>query len=179
MIDMNFWRIIMKYIWKTIWFIQAFLARLIPMILFFIVHAVGEVYTYSWDPLALLDFKQIPGLFDSYLFLYGALGLIIVILFFMNLPIIARVMTVGIIGSQILFFFQKWDIYIYDLTDVDPYYDFYMRILLSIIAGFVLQVMWRVIKSSTRKLIYYVTVKTATKKRGVKKSKAPVRKSSN
>jgi len=41
------------------------------------------------------------------------------------------------------------------------------------------QVMWRDIKSATRSLIYYVTVKTATKKRGVKKSKASVRKSIN
>lgn len=167
----------MKYIWKTIWFIQAFAARLIPMVLFFLVHAVGEVYIYNWDPLKLLNFKEIPGMFDSYLFLYGALGMIIVILFFMNLPIIARVMTIGIIGSQILFFFQRWDIYIYDLKGVDPYYDFYMRILLSIIAGFVLQVLWKGIKSMTRKIIYYITVSTSTKKRGVKKSKSPVRKS--
>ena len=164
----------MKYIWKTIWFIQALAARLIPMVLFFIVHAAGEVYTYNWDPLKLLEFKQIPDLFDSYLYLYGALGLIIVILFFMNLPIIARVMTIGIIGSQILFFFQKWNIYIYDLKDVDPYYDFYMRILISIVVGFILQVMWRLIKSWTRKLIYYVTVKTSAKKRGVKSPKAPM-----
>ena len=166
----------MKYIWKTIWFIQAFVARLIPMILFFIVHAAGEVYTYTWDPLKLLDFKQIPALFDSYLYLYGALGLIIVILFFMNLPIIARVMTIGIIITQILFFFEKWNIYIYDLKDVDPYYDFYMRILFSIVAGFILQVMWRLIKSWTRKLIYYITVKTSTRKRGVKKVKVPLNK---
>ena len=166
----------MKYIWKTIWFIQAFLARLIPMVLFFIVHAVGEVYTYTWDPLALLDFKKIPAIYDSYLFLYGALGLVIVILFFMNLPIIARVMTIGIIGSQILFFFKKWDIYIYDLKDVDPYYDFYMGILFSIIVGFVLQVLWRFIKSMIRKLIYYITVKTSAKKRGVKRTKSSARK---
>lgn len=169
----------MKYIWKTIWFIQAFVARLIPMILFFIVHAAGEVYTYTWDPLKLLDFKQIPALFDSYLYLYGALGLIIVILFFMNLPIIARVMTIGIIITQILFFFEKWNIYIYDLKDVDPYYDFYMRILISIVAGFILQIMWRLIKSWTRKLIYYVTVKTSAKKRGVKKPKTSIVKSQN
>ena len=104
----------MKYIWKTIWFIQAFITRLIPMGLFFIAHAIGEVYVYNWDPLALLDLKGLPTLFGSYLFLYSALGLIILILFFMRLPIIARVMTLGIIISQVLFFLQRWDNYIYN-----------------------------------------------------------------
>jgi len=164
----------MKYVWKTIWFIQALATRLIPMILFMVAHAIGEVYVYNWDPLQLLDFKQIPAMFDSYLFLYGALGLIIVILFFMNLPIIARVMTVGILGSQVLFFLQRWENYIYGTTEVDPYYNFYMRILLSIIAGFILQVMWRLIKTGTKKLIYMVTVKHSSRKQSIKK--VPVKK---
>jgi len=164
----------MKYVWKTIWFIQALAARLIPMILFLVAHAIGEVYVYNWDPLQLLDFKQIPAMFDSYLFLYGALGLIIVILFFMNLPIIARVMTVGILGSQVLFFLQRWENYIYGTSEVDPYYNFYMRILISIIAGFMLQVMWRLIKSGTRKLIYMMTVRNSSRKQSIKK--VPVKK---
>ncbi|HCW73985.1 MAG TPA: hypothetical protein DHM90_09555 [Clostridiaceae bacterium] len=164
----------MKYVWKTIWFIQALAARLIPMILFLVAHAIGEVYVYNWDPLQLLDFKQIPAMFDSYLFLYGALGLIIVILFFMNLPIIARVMTVGILGSQVLFFLQRWENYIYGTSEVDPYYNFYMRILISIIAGFILQVMWRLIKSGTRKLIYMMTVRNSSRKQSIKK--VPVKK---
>jgi hypothetical protein len=166
----------MKYVWKTIWFIQALVARLIPMVLFFIAHAIGEVYIYNWDPLALLDIKGLPRLFDSYMFLYGALGLIIVILFFMNLPIIARVMTLGILGSQVLFFLQRWENYIYDLKDVDPYYDFYMRILISIIVGFVLQVMWRLLRSWTKQGIYFLTMKNASRKRSIKK--APVKKQS-
>lgn len=164
----------MKYVWKTIWFIQALAARLIPMILFLVAHAIGEVYVYNWDPLQLLDFKQIPAMFDSYLFLYGALGLIIVILFFMNLPIIARVMTVGILGSQVLFFLQRWENYIYGTSEVDPYYNFYMRILISIIAGFILQVMWRLIKSGTRKLIYMMTLRNSSRKQSIKK--VPVKK---
>lgn len=164
----------MKYVWKTIWFIQALATRLIPMILFFIAHAIGEVYVYNWDPLELLDFKRIPVLFDSYLFLYAALGLIIVILFFMNLPIIARVMTVGILGSQVLFFLARWSNYIYGPGEADPYYDFYMRILLSIIAGFVLQVMWRLIKSSMKKLIYMITVRQSIRKQNIRK--VPVKK---
>ncbi len=164
----------MKYVWKTIWFIQALAARLIPMILFLVAHAIGVVYVYNWDPLQLLDFKQIPAMFDSYLFLYGALGLIIVILFFMNLPIIARVMTVGILGSQVLFFLQRWENYIYGTSEVDPYYNFYMRILISIIAGFILQVMWRLIKSGTRKLIYMMTVRNSSRKQSIKK--VPVKK---
>lgn len=135
----------MKYIWKAIWFIQALLARLIPMVLFFIAHAIGEVYIYNWDPLALLNLKEIPSLFGSYLFLYGALGLIIVILFFMKLPIIARIMTGGIILSQVLFFIQRWNNYIFDESIIDPYPIFYQRIMYTIILGFVLQVTWKLI----------------------------------
>lgn len=133
----------MKYILKTIWFLQAFAARLIPMILFFIVHAVGEVYVYSWDPLEFLNILGIPAMFGSYLFLYGALGLIILVLFFMELPIIARTMTLGILLAQLVFFLQRWNNYIHDVREVDPYYNFYMLILASIIVGFILQVLWK------------------------------------
>lgn len=133
----------MKYIMKTIWFLQAFAARLIPMILFFIAHAIGEVYVYSWDPLEFLNFLGIPAMFGSYLFLYGALGLIILVLFFMELPIIARTMTLGILLAQVVFFLQRWNNYIHDVREVDPYYNFYMLILASIIVGFILQVLWK------------------------------------
>lgn len=151
----------MKYIWKTIWFIQALLTRLIPMGLFFIAHAIGEVYIYNWDPLALLEPSQWTTLFGSYLFLYGALGLIIVILFFMRLPIIARVMTIGILGSQVLFFLQRWNNYIYDESIIDPFTLFYQRILLSIIIGFVLQVAWRLITKWSKYFYYKWTVKNS------------------
>lgn len=166
----------MKYLWKTIWFIQAFLVRLIPMLLFFIAHTIGEVYIYNWDPLAVLEIKPLPGLFDSYLFLYGALGLIILILFFMNLPIIARAMTVGILASQVLFFLKRWEIYIYDLKDVDPYYNFYMGILISIIAGFVLQVTWRLVRSGFTNVYYWIMLKSFGKDKKTNYKKIPVKK---
>ncbi len=160
----------MKYIWKPLWFIQALLARLIPMGLFFIAHAIGEVYIYNWDPIALLDPKAWISLFDSYLFLYGALGLIIVILFFMNLPIIARVMTIGILGSQVFFFLQRWDNYIYDVSLIDPFPIFYKRILLSIIIGFVLQVTWRLITRWSKLLYYKLTISNSKANAKVKKA---------
>jgi hypothetical protein len=126
--------------------------------LFFIAHAIGEVYIYNWDPLALLDPKAWTSLFGSYLFLYGALGLIIVILFFMKLPIISRVMTIGILVSQVFFFLQRWDNYIYNESLIDPFPLFYKRILLSIILGFVLQVMWRLITKWSKYFYYKLTI---------------------
>lgn len=152
----------MKYFWKGIWFIQAFITRLIPMILFFIAHAIGEVYIYNWDPLDFLNIKGIPSMFGSYLFLYGALGLIIMVLFFMKLPIIARTMTVGIIISQVFFFLQRWDNYIYEANAVDPFYRFYMGILISIIAGFVLQVFWKMILSLGKDVSYKWTLRKSS-----------------
>ena len=149
----------MKYIGNAIWFIQALLARLIPMVLFFIAHAIGEVYIYNWDPLALLSLKGLPTLYGSYLFLYGAIGLVIVILFFMKLPIIARVMTFGVLISQFFFFLQRWNNYIYDQSIIDPYPIFYRRIMLSIILGFILQVMWKLI---TRWFITFSSLKGNT-----------------
>lgn len=166
----------MKYLWKTIWFIQAFIVRLIPMLLFFVAHTIGEVYIYNWDPLTVLEIKPLPGLFDSYLFLYGALGLIILILFFMKLPIIARVMTVGILASQAFFFLKRWEIYIYDLKDVDPYYNFYMGILISIIAGFVLQVTWRLLKEGITKAYYWFMLKSFGKNKKSSYKKIPMKK---
>ncbi len=160
----------MNYVLKPIWFIQALIARLIPMVLFFIAHAIGEVYVYNWDPIALLTIKNIPTLFGSYLYLYGALGLIIVILFFMKLPIIARVMTVGILGSQVFFFLQRWNNYIYDESIIDPYSLFYRRILFSIIIGFVLQVAWKLITKWTKYFYYKWTLKNS--KGNVKTKKA-------
>jgi len=165
----------MKYLWKTIWFIQAFIVRLIPMLLFFVAHTIGEVYIYNWDPLTVLEIKPLPELFDSYLFLYGALGLIILILFFMKLPIIARVMTVGILASQVVFFLKRWEIYIYDLKDVDPYYNFYMGILL-IIAGFVLQVTWRMIRNGITQAYYWFMMKSFGKDKKASFKKIPVKK---
>lgn len=162
----------MKYVWKAIWFIQALIARLIPMILFFAAHAVGEVYSYNWNPLQFLDLKNLPGMYGSYLFLYGALGLIILILFFMKLPIIARVMTVGILFSQLQFFLAQYDAYIYGNTDSNPYYRFYMSILFSVILGFVLQVMWRLILQGLRQGRYKLTMSAARRRQG-----KPVRKS--
>ena len=166
----------MKYIWKPLWFIQALLARLIPMGLFFIAHAIGEVYIYNWDPIALLDPKAWISLFDSYLFLYGALGLIIVILFFMNLPIIARVMTIGILGSQVFFFLQRWNNYIYDTTAVDPFYRFYMGILVSIIVGFVLQVFWRMILSLGKEVSYKWTLRRSSNRSKKQSASKPIKK---
>ena len=166
----------MKYLWKTIWFIQAFIVRLIPMLLFFVAHTIGEVYIYNWDPLTVLEIKPLPELFDSYLFLYGALGLIILILFFMKLPIIARVMTVGILASQVVFFLKRWEIYIYDLKDVDPYYNFYMGILLSIIVGFVLQVTWRMIRNGITQAYYWFMMKSFGKDKKASFKKIPVKK---
>ncbi len=166
----------MKYLWKIIWFIQAFIVRLIPMLLFFVAHTIGEVYIYNWDPLTVLEIKPLPELFDSYLFLYGALGLIILILFFMKLPIIARVMTVGILASQVVFFLKRWEIYIYDLKDVDPYYNFYMGILLSIIAGFVLQVTWRMIRNGITQVYYWFMMKSFGKDKKASFKKIPVKK---
>lgn len=164
----------MKYIMKTIWFLQAFAARLIPMILFFIVHAVGEVYVYSWDPLAFLNILGIPAMFGSYLFLYGALGLIILVLFFMELPIIARTMTLGILLAQLVFFLQRWNYYIHDVRDVDPYYNFYMLILASIIVGFILQVLWKSILALVKLQRYrYSQRKSAPPRKSTAKNRSP------
>ncbi len=148
----------MKYIGNAIWFIQALLARLIPMVLFFLAHAIGEVYVYNWDPMALLDLKGLPTLFGSYLFLYGAIGLVIVILFFMKLPIIARVMTLGVLVSQVFFFLQRWNNYIYDESIIDPYSIFYRRIMFSIILGFILQVTWKLLTRWTKYFYYKWTI---------------------
>ena len=166
----------MKYFWKGIWFIQAFITRLIPMILFFIAHAIGEVYIYNWDPLDFMNIKGIPSMFGSYLFLYGALGLIIMVLFFMKLPIIARTMTIGILISQVFFFLQRWNNYIYDTTAVDPFYRFYMGILVSIIVGFVLQVFWRMILSLGKEVSYKWTLRRSSNRSKKQSASKPIKK---
>lgn len=166
----------MKYFWKVIWFLQAFITRLIPMILFFIVHAIGEVYVYHWDPLDFLNVKGIPAMYGSYLFLYAALGIIILVLFFMKLPIIARTMTIGIMISQAFFFFQIWDNYIYNTAEVDPYYNFYMGILISFIAGFVLQVMWKFILAMGREVYYKWTIRKSKIRQNKQNSTSPSKK---
>ena len=94
----------------------------------------------------------------------------------MKLPIIARVMTVGILASQAVFFLKRWEIYIYDLKDVDPYYNFYMGILISIIVGFVLQVTWRLIRNGFTQAYYWFTLKSFGKEKKANFKKIPVKK---
>lgn len=133
----------MNYLKKFLWFIMAVFTRLLPMIIFFLIHTFGEVYTFRWNPLDLLTLKNIPVLFGPYLYLYIALGTTIILLFFMYLPITARTLILGVVGAQFYLFRRIWENTVEGLNKPEPYKNFYMIIMFSLIVGFVLQVTWR------------------------------------
>ncbi|HBT19742.1 MAG TPA: hypothetical protein DEA52_06760 [Clostridiaceae bacterium] len=166
----------MKYLLKTVWFIQAFLIRLLPMVMLLAAHTVGEVYIYNWDPFEVLEITTLPKLFGPYLYLYVALGLLILLFFFMRLAILARVMTLGILLAQVLLFLSLWDIYIYDLPE-NPYPTFYKHILYAMILGFILQASWHLLYAGYRKGIYYISLKRTQRKTEKNLRKVPVKKS--
>jgi len=155
----------MRYIKKAVWFITAVFSRILPFIIVMLIHAFGEVYTFSWDPIALLQPKNIPVMYGPFLYLYAAIGLLIVLLFFMNLPVIARSVILGVIGAQYFMFMRIWDNYINEAGKEEPYKTFYMIIPFSVIAGFILQVTWRSSTAFLKRLWYKQTIKDRKAKR--------------
>lgn len=133
----------MNFIRKTFWYIQAIISRILPLLLFLVVHAIGEIYVYNWNPLDMVTINGIIDSFGLYLYLYLAIGIIIMALFFMNYSITARVLIVGVFFAQYELFKSRWYMYIYDLKEENPYSRFYLTILISIGLGFIIQILWK------------------------------------
>lgn len=133
----------MNFIRKTFWYIQAIISRILPLILFLIIHAIGEVYVYNWDPLKLTTINGIIDSFGLYLYFYLAIGIIVIALFFMNYSIAARVLIIGVFFAQYDLFKSRWYIYIQDLKGENPYSKFYLTIFFSIVVGFIIQILWK------------------------------------
>lgn len=133
----------MNFIRKTFWYIQAIISRILPLLLFLIIHAVGEIYVYNWNPLDLISVNGIIENFGLYLYLYLALGIIVLALFFMNYSIAARIVMIGVFFAQYELFKSRWYIYIQDLKGENPYGRFYLTIFLSIVVGFSIQMLWK------------------------------------
>ncbi len=129
----------MKSLLGFIAFIISSVIRIIPFLIFLMLHLFWSVYTYQLDPLKLLDVRLIPTLFGDFMWIYIALGVIIFVFLTLEFPFLAWGVFIGGIIGQNLFFLRQWENIIYKLGKPTLLYRWFFFIYAGLLIGFILQ----------------------------------------
>lgn len=129
----------MKSIWKPLKLILSSVLRIIPYGIFIIGHIFWQVYTFTVNPLDLLDIRNLPKAIGEFGTLYLALGIMIFVFLTLGLKYIAYCLFFGGFIGQIFYFLNVWDVKVYGVNKPTFLYMWYILIFLGLIIGFLLQ----------------------------------------
>ncbi|UUM10626.1 hypothetical protein NQU17_07980 [Clostridiaceae bacterium HFYG-1003] len=132
----------MKHVGKTLLIILSTILRTLPILIFVLTHIGWEIYTYTLDPLELLDPMSIPSILGNYSWLYLSLGVIILVFLTMDFKLLAYSTFFGAWGGQNLYFLRQWDNLIYDMKLPSLQGTWYSLIFIGLLIGFLLQVLY-------------------------------------
>lgn len=132
----------MKDLGKSLLFILSTILRTVPFFIFILTHLAWGIYSYTIDPMRLLDPTQIPLVIAEFNWLYLALGVILLVFLTMEFKLLAYATFFGAWAGQNLHFYRQWDNLIYDLGLPSLQTTWYALIFLGLLVGFLLQVLF-------------------------------------
>lgn len=132
----------MKTIGKALIFILSTVLRTLSLLIFILTHLAWGVYNYQIDPIRLLEFGSIPAIIGDFLWLYIGLGVMILVFLTLGFKFMAYVTFIGAWVGQNIYFMRQWDNLIYNANEPSFLNQWYALIFLSLLAGFILQVLY-------------------------------------
>ena len=127
---------------KALVFILSTVLRMLSLLIFILTHLAWGVYTYQVDPIRLLEFGTIPGIIGDFLWLYIGLGVMILVFMTLGFKFLAYFTFIGAWAGQNIYFMRQWDNLIYNANQPSFLNQWYALIFLSLLAGFILQVLY-------------------------------------
>lgn len=132
----------MKKLGQFIIFLISTALRMIPFVIFIVTHIFWDVYTYSLNPLDLLDYKKIPDYIGDFFWLYVALGLIILVFLTLRFGFLAYATFIGAFLGQNVYFLRIWDNKVYHLGLKSALPKWFFLIFAGLFIGFILQTLF-------------------------------------
>lgn len=132
----------MKNLGKTLIFLLSTILRTLSLLIFILTHLAWGVYSFQIDPLRLLDLGTIPGILGDFLWLYVGLGIMILVFLTLGFKFMAYALFIGAWAGQNIYFMRQWDTLIYNVNQPSFLNQWYAMIFLSLLAGFLLQVLY-------------------------------------
>lgn len=131
----------MKTFLRLLKFLLSSVLRLIPFVIFILNHLFWSIYTYTVNPLDLLNLSNVPKAIGEFKALYLALGVVIFIFMTLGLKFLGYSTFLGGFIGQVFYFLRIWENKIYNAGKPGYIYKWYIFILLGLTIGFVLQLL--------------------------------------